>query len=214
MSLCDVVDKFHDEHGLAYTGTAEQTDLSTFHIRFQKVDYLDTRCEHLLVCGEVFKLRCFTVNGISALHVELAHAVDRLAYHIHHSTLDLLACRHKDCISRRNDFQSSLQSIGIVHCDASHGVFSDVLLHFNDELLSVRTFQLQSLVYFGQYFLCLLSCRVEIDIDYRTDNLRDVPIDLCHITLRLYIIFSGCKYNNILLIQKGFYALLHQNKQF
>jgi hypothetical protein len=38
----DVVDQFHDQYGFAYTGAPEQTDFTTFCVRFDQVDNLDT----------------------------------------------------------------------------------------------------------------------------------------------------------------------------
>ena len=39
--LGDVVDQFHDQHGLAHAGTAEQADLAALGIWCQQVDNLD-----------------------------------------------------------------------------------------------------------------------------------------------------------------------------
>ena len=41
MLCCDVMDKLLDQYGLTYTGTTEQTDLTTFCIRCKQVDNLD-----------------------------------------------------------------------------------------------------------------------------------------------------------------------------
>ena len=42
MELSDVVDKLHDKHGLADTGTTEKTNLTTLGIRAEQIDNLDT----------------------------------------------------------------------------------------------------------------------------------------------------------------------------
>ena len=39
---CDITDQLLDQYGLTYTGTTEQTDLTTFCVRCQKVDDLDS----------------------------------------------------------------------------------------------------------------------------------------------------------------------------
>ena len=171
MSLGDVVDKLHDEHGLAYAGTAEQTDLTTLHVRLEEVDDLDTRSEHLLVCRQVFELWSLAVDRISALHIELAHTINRLTDYVHHTALDLFTCRHKDSVACRHHFQTALQTVGVVHCYATNRVLTDVLLNLNDKLLSVRTLELQRFVYFRQYLFCVLTSRIEVNVDNRTDNL-------------------------------------------
>ena len=42
MKLSDVVDKLHDKHGLADTGTTEKTNLTTLGVRAEQIDNLDT----------------------------------------------------------------------------------------------------------------------------------------------------------------------------
>ena len=49
MAFRDIVDKLHDEHGLAHTGSTEQTDLATLHVGLKKVNDLDACCKHLFV---------------------------------------------------------------------------------------------------------------------------------------------------------------------
>ena len=44
---CDVMDKLHDEDGLAYAGTAEEADLTAAGIRSDEVNDLDARLEDL-----------------------------------------------------------------------------------------------------------------------------------------------------------------------
>ena len=124
------------------------------------------------------KLRGRAVDGVRALHVQLIHAINRLADDIHHTALNLLACRHGDGASRRYHFQSSLQTIGVVHGHTAHGVFTDVLLHFDDKLLAIRALHLERLINLGEHLLSFLTLGIEIYIDNRADNLRDASIYL------------------------------------
>ena len=48
MSFGDIVNKLHDENGLSYARTTEQSDFSTLKVRFKEVDDLYTCCEHFL----------------------------------------------------------------------------------------------------------------------------------------------------------------------
>ena len=118
------------------------------------------------------------MDRISALHIERAHTIDRLTDDVHHTALDLFTCWHHDSVAGRNNLQATLQSVSIVHCDAANGVFTNMLLHLNDKLLSVRTLQLQSFVDFRQHLFRVLSGCIEVNVDNRTDNLRDAPVDL------------------------------------
>ena len=64
MSLCDVVDKLHDEYGLSYAGAAEEAYLSALHVGFEQVNDLDASGEHLFRSREFFKFRSLTVYGV------------------------------------------------------------------------------------------------------------------------------------------------------
>ena len=142
MAFGDIVDELHDEHRLSYSGSAEKSNLATLHIGLEQVDDLDARGKHLLVCGQLVELRGLAVDRISARHVEGLHSIDRLAGDVHHSAFDLFTERHGDRAACGYHFKVALQSVGIVHSHASHGVLTNVLLHLNDEVAPVRAFNL------------------------------------------------------------------------
>ena len=171
MSLCDIVDQLHDEHGLAHTGTAKESNLTTFHVGFKQIDHLNARSKHLLMSGKFIKLRSFPVNGVCALHVQLFHAVDRLADDIHHAPLNLFTSRHPYRTPRRCDFQITLQAVCIVHSHAAHSVFTDMLLHLNDEFTTVGALYFKSFINLWEHFLRIHALGIEIDVNNRTDNL-------------------------------------------
>src|SRR6185369_507277 len=50
MLLGDVVDEFHDQNGLADTGTAEQTDLAASGVWSEQIDNLDAGRERFNLC--------------------------------------------------------------------------------------------------------------------------------------------------------------------
>ena len=66
MCSCYIVDQLHDKNCLTYTGTAEQTDLTTLCIRADQVNDLDT-CFQDLCC------RCL-------LFVRRSRTMDRPAF--------------------------------------------------------------------------------------------------------------------------------------
>ena len=180
MTLGNVVNQLHDEHCLSYTGTTKESDLTTFHIRFEQVDNLNTCGKDLFLCRELLERRSRTVNGIGTLHVELFHTVDRLTDHVQHSTLNLITGRHHDRCAHRDRLQTTLQTISIVHCHTTYGILTDMLLHLDDKFLAVGTNNLKSFVDLGEHFLCIQSFGIEINIDNRTNNLRNASFNLCH----------------------------------
>ncbi len=121
------------------------------------------------------------MDGVTALHVERLHAVDGLSDDIHHATLDLFAGRHGDGTSRRDNLQATLQAVGVVHGHTTYRVFTDVLLHLDDQVGTVRAFHRQGFINLRQHLLGVLSLGVEIDIHHRANDLRDASIYLCHI---------------------------------
>ena len=54
----DITDQFLDQYGLAYSGTAEQTDLTTLLIRAEQVNDLDTGLQQLCVRRLLCEGRC------------------------------------------------------------------------------------------------------------------------------------------------------------
>ena len=61
---------------LAHTCTAEQTDLTTLAVRFEKVDDLDAGKEDFSTDGEVVKLGGGLMDGAEIVAVELGKTVD------------------------------------------------------------------------------------------------------------------------------------------
>jgi hypothetical protein len=61
--LCDVVDELHDKHGLADTGTTEQTDLASLRVRGKEVNDLDARDQDLRLDLHVGERRGLGVDG-------------------------------------------------------------------------------------------------------------------------------------------------------
>jgi len=79
VGLSDVVDELHNEHSLAYTGTAEKTDLASLGVRGQKVNNLDSSDRNLLLSGLISEFGGLLVNGLVDLGVDGATLVDGLA---------------------------------------------------------------------------------------------------------------------------------------
>ena len=118
------------------------------------------------------------MDGICSLHVELFHTVDRLTYHVQHTTFDLIACGHLNGRTQRHGFQPSLQAVGIVHGHTAHGVLTNVLLHLDNQLSALAAVYTQRLVNLGQHLLCIQSLRVEIDVNDGADDLADASCNL------------------------------------
>ena len=118
------------------------------------------------------------MDGIGTLHIELFHTVDRLSDHVQHTTFNLISRRHQDRCAERDDFQSTLQAVGVVHSHAAHRILADVLLHLDNQDAPVATIDPQSLVDLRQHLLSLLTFCIEINIDDSANNLGNVSNNL------------------------------------
>ena len=174
MSLGDVINQFHDKYGLTNARTTKQTNLTALHIGFQQVDNLDARGQHFLMGRKFVELRSLPMDGVSTFHVQFRHAVDGLADNVQHAAFNLFAGRHGDRTAQRRCFKVALQTVGVIHCHAAHSVFTDMLLNLHYQFAAVGPNDTQGIVNFRQHFLLLLALGVEVDVNYRTNNLRNV----------------------------------------
>ena len=96
------MDELLDQHGLADTGTAEETDLTALRVRFQKVDDLDPGLQHLDYRALILERRSFTVNTPELrglIVIQGRTAVERLTKRIKHTAEHVLADRNKDSLT-------------------------------------------------------------------------------------------------------------------
>ena len=127
---------------------------------------------------EVFKLWCLTVDRVCTFHIQCLHTVDRLAYNVQHTTLNLVASGHDDRTTRWYYLKVTLQTIRIVHGHTTYSILSDVLLYLDNQILPISSFNTQSIVNLWQNLLRILALSIKVNIDNRTDNLGDAPINL------------------------------------
>ena len=136
VALGDVVDELHDEDRLAHTCTTEQPNLSTLGVRLNQVDHLDACEQHVGRGAQIFELRGRLVNAASSFERTVGDAVDGFAHHVEETTLDAFSGRHGDACSCGLHSHATAQPFGRFHRNGTHGVFTDVLLGFEDQLAS------------------------------------------------------------------------------
>ena len=178
MTLGDVVDELHDEHGLAHTGTAEETDLATLAVGLEQVNHLDTGIEDFCTDGELVKLGSGLVYGAQVLALEVRQTVDGVAEHIEQTALDLSAGRYGDRTLEVVDTCAALETVGALHGHAAHGALSDVLLHFEYQLGAVFTVHLEGRV--DGRDDGSVAVTLEDDVDHGADHLGYFTIFFTH----------------------------------
>ena len=82
MFCCDVTDQFLDQYGFTYTGTTEQTDLTTFGIGCQKVDYFDTCLQDLYNRALFLKGRGISVDYPVLFFLQAFSTIDGVTQYI------------------------------------------------------------------------------------------------------------------------------------
>ena len=164
--LGDVVDQFHDQHGLADAGATEEADLAAFGIGRQKIDDLDARLEDLGI-RRLFGIgRGRLMDGAGAFRRDRAGFVDGLADDVHDPAERTFADWHQDGLAGVGHGLAAGQALGHVHGDAAHGVLAEMLRDFEHEPVAVvRGFErVQDL---GQMAF-------ELYVDHRADHLCDI----------------------------------------
>ncbi len=112
MAFGNVVNQLHDEHGLAYTCAAEQTNLAALRVRLEKVDYLDAGRQDFGAYGKVVELWSRLVNRTEILTVELAKVVDGVAEYVQQTSFYLVAGRNSDGAFEVVDAHATTEAVG------------------------------------------------------------------------------------------------------
>ena len=173
VSLSDVVDELHHVHGLAHTGTAEQTDLAALGKRADKVNNLNAGFQELNRRAQFVELRGFAVNRHLVIGLDLAHLIDRLAKNVHDAAEGAFTNRNGDFRASGVHLHATLQTIGRTHGDAANDSVTKLLFNFKSqtllgELIVLVRFKNESLV-----DLRHLIAR-ELHVHHSADDLNDL----------------------------------------
>jgi hypothetical protein len=133
MKLSDIVDKLHDKHGLADTGTTEKTNLTTLGVWAQKIDNLNTGDKKLLSGTLLFEGGRLSVDGKEFGGFDWTALIDGLTDHINDSAESFLADRDFNGILSVSDGLSTNQALRRVQSNGAHVIASQVLGDLKDE---------------------------------------------------------------------------------
>ncbi len=174
MHLGDVVDQFHDQNRLAHAGAAEEADLAALGIGRQQVHDLDPGHQDLGFGGLLVELRGDLMDRPGFLGVDRAALVYRFADDVDDPAQGRVAHRHRDRTVHVGHFLATHETFGRVHGDAAHGVFAQVLRHFQNQSLSVVV-GFQRIEDRGQMV-------IEMHVTNGADDLRDFAFSLGHVS--------------------------------
>src|SRR5690606_24952640 len=105
-----VINKLLNQYRFTYTRTTKQTNLTSFYIRCQQVNYFNTCKKYLGGSGQILKFRGCTVNR-HAFGSYFSQTVNGLAHHIEKAAFDLFTRRHSNGCSQVGYLHSSLKTV-------------------------------------------------------------------------------------------------------
>jgi hypothetical protein len=132
--LCDVVDHFHEDNGLAHTGAAEQTHLAALREGNEQVYDLDAGFQQFHRSVLLHEARGFAVDGQIFFSLDGAHFVNGTAHHVHDAPKRRRAHRSHDRLAGIHDVHAADETFGRVHGDGAYNVVAQVLGHFADQI--------------------------------------------------------------------------------
>jgi peptide chain release factor 1 len=164
MSLGDVIDEFLNQHGLAHTGTSEQTDFSATSVWSEKVNDLDTSFEHLSGCRLVNERRGVSVNRAEFDTLDGTTFVNGFANDVHDAAESASADGDKNGSARIDDFLTTNETLCTIHGDGANGVLSQMGRNLKDEATTMEILDLKGVEDGGKVF------GVELHVDDGTND--------------------------------------------
>ncbi len=134
MLLCDVVDKLHDEHGLADARAAEQAYLTALEVRRNEVYDLNTGFKDFVGSLLLFERGGGTMNFPLFLGFGLGLVVYRVAEKVEYTSEGSLSDGYLDRSACVNCLHASDKTVRAAHRDAAHDIVADMLRDLYDQL--------------------------------------------------------------------------------
>ena len=166
------VDHLLNQNCLTNTGSTEETNLSTLHIRGEKVNDLDAGLEHLSLGLELVEGWWGAVDWPALLDLELVTrlTVEHITNDVEHLALGDIADWHRNRCSRVVNNAAADQTIGWLQRNGTNQVVTEVL----GNLKSQGGLLLAQDNLCGQGVVDLRDGIVrELDVDHRSGNARD-----------------------------------------
>jgi len=168
VSLSDVVNKLHNEHGFTDTGTTEKTNLTTSGVRGQKIDDLNTSNEEFGTLTLINESGGFSVDGSVLISGDGTALIDRLTNDIDDSTEGLGADGNHNGVASVDDILTTHKTLSGVESNGAHIVSTQMLGDFEDKTRA-GTLDLKGVEDRGQLSF-------EFDVNDGTNDLRNFSV--------------------------------------
>jgi hypothetical protein len=185
--LCDIIDKFLNQHCLADTGTPEKANLAPTSVGSEEVYDLNTGLKNLGSCRLVDKRRGVSMDRLASNALDGPTLVNRFANDVH----DTAQCvtTHGDLDGRPsiNDLLTPNKTLGTVHSNSTDRVLAQVGSDLKDEATATEVLDFKGIKDRRQ------GISLKLDVDDSTDNRLDVTNN----SLRLCRVRASCAENYV-----------------
>ena len=124
VSLGDVVDQFHDQDGLADSGSAEQTNLTSLGVGSEQIYDLDTSDENLLFDAHVLELWSLSVDSLPLVSGNWTPLINGLTNDIDNSAQSFWSYWDHDGTASVNTGFTTYKTFCTIHSNCSHNIFT------------------------------------------------------------------------------------------
>jgi peptide chain release factor 1 len=163
----NIVNKFHDNDSLSYTGTSEKSDLTTLGVRSQQVNNLNTSHKNLLGLTLLSEERGRAMDGSLKASSDGTLLIHGLTNHIQDTAKSAGSDGNHDGGASVIHSLATHQTLSGFHGNGTDGVLTQMLGDLEDEAGStLSNLNLQGVKDRGKG-------TIELDIDNGTDNLGD-----------------------------------------
>jgi hypothetical protein len=145
MGLSDVVDKFLNQHGLADTGTAEQTNLSTTSVGGKQVDNLDTSLQDFGSGRLLNEGRRVGMDWTKLDTLDGTPLINWFTNDVHDTAQGTLSDRDLDGSTSVYNLLPTDETLGTVHSNGSDRVLTKVSSDLEDETTTVKSWTSRAL---------------------------------------------------------------------
>ena len=176
---CDVMDQFHDQNGLAYTGTTEEANLAALGVRCNEVNDFDACFQDFRTCSLVFKLWYRTVDRPIVISLYFfIYFIYGLAKNVKDTSQYARANGDLDRAARIFCSHAADETVRRAHGYATDDIVAQMLHYFCyqiNRLVSFAACYMDSRIDSWQIFFCRKA-----DVDNRADNLDYFPKFIAH----------------------------------
>ena len=135
--LGDIVDQFHDQHGLADASAAKQSDLSPFGVGREQIDHLDAGDQDCGFGRLIGIGRRGLMDRAPLFRLDRTRFIHGIADHVDDASEQTRADRHRNRRAGVPHFLTAHQPFADVHRHGAHGIFAELLRYFEHQPIAL-----------------------------------------------------------------------------